>query len=157
VFYVAGYPLLIAALAGFVRAYAAAGYPMGTLRDSALMVGVLVLVGLGLVWPVLAGLTGPSSTLEKILAATYPLLDVALLVAVGLLLRGARRFGGGRAWEVWALILAGLGVMIAGDLRYAYFAASGQEHVDALSEMPFAVAYLLLALGALKQKELIES
>jgi hypothetical protein len=157
VFYLAGYPLLIAALAGFVRAYAAAGYPMGTLRESAVVLVVLVVVGVGLVWPVLAGLTGPSSALEKILSAAYPLLDVALLVAAALLLRGARRFGGGRAWEVWALVLAGLGVMIAGDLRYAYFAVSGAEHVDALSEMLFVVAYLLLALGALKQKELIES
>jgi hypothetical protein len=157
VFYLAGYPLLIAALAGFVRAYAAAGYEMGTLRQGALMTGVLVVVGLLLVWPVLSGQTGPSSTLEKVLAAAYPLLDVALLVAAALLLRGARRFGGGRAWEVWALVLAGLGVMIAGDLRYAYFTAGGKDYVDALSEIPFVIAYLLLALGALKQKELIES
>jgi hypothetical protein len=158
VFYLAGYPLLILGLAGFVRAYAAAGYPMGSLRASALMVAALVVVGLALVWPVLSGIAGPRAPLlEKVLAAAYPLLDIALLVAVALLLRGARRFGGGRAWEVWALVLAGLGVMIAGDLRYAYFAAGGEEHVDALSEMPFVVAYLLLALGALKQKELIET
>jgi hypothetical protein len=154
VFYVAGYPLLIVGLGGFVGAYAAAGYPMGSLRESALLVGVLVAVGLGLVWPVLSGIAGAAPLLEKLLAAAYPLLDIALLVAVALLLRGARRFGGGRAWEVWALILAGLGVMIAGDLRYAYFATGGGEHVDALSEMLFVVAYLLLALGALKQKEL---
>jgi hypothetical protein len=116
-----------------------------------------VIVGVLLVWPVLAGLSGPTPLLEKVLAAAYPLLDIALLVAVALLMRGARQFGGGRAWEVWALLLAGLVVMIAGDLRYAYFATSGEEHIDALSEMPFVVAYLLLALGALKQKELIES
>jgi hypothetical protein len=157
VFYVAGYPLLIAGLVGFLRAYAAVGYPMGTLRGSALVVAVLVVVGLALVWPVLSGIAGPPSpVLEKVLAAAYPLLDIALLVAVALLLRGARQFGGGRAWEVWALVLAGLGVMIAGDLRYAYFAAGGEEHVDALSEMLFVVAYLLLALGALKQKELTQ-
>lgn len=157
VFYVAGYPLLILALSGFVRAYAAAGYPMGAPRDGVLVTAVLVVAGVGLIWPVLSGLAGPSPLLEKVLAAAYPLLDIALLVAAALLLRGARRFGGGRAWEVWALVLAGLGVMIAGDLRYAYFAASGEEYVDALSEMPFVVAYLLLALGALKQKELTES
>jgi two-component system, sensor histidine kinase and response regulator len=157
VFYLAGYPLLILGLTGFVRAYAAAGYPMGSLRASALMVTGLVIAGIALVWPVLAGLAGPSPLLEKVLAAAYPLLDIALLVAVALLLRGARRFGGGRAWEVWALVLAGLGVMIAGDLRYAYFAAGGEENVDALSEIPFVIAYLLLALGALKQKELIET
>ena len=65
VFYLAGYPLLIAALAGFVRAYAAAGYPMGTVRESALVLGVLVVAGLGLVWPVLSGVTGPSSMLMR--------------------------------------------------------------------------------------------
>ena len=74
-----------------------------------------------------------------------------------MLLRGTARFGGGQAWHVWALILAGLAVMIAGDLRYAYFAAGDEQRVDPASEMLFVVAYLLLALGALKQRELIET
>ncbi len=158
VFYVAGYPLLIAGLVGFMRAYATAGYPMGSLRGSAPLVAALVVVGLALVWPLLSGIAGPPAPfLEKALAAAYPVLDIALLVAVALLVRGARRFGGGRVWEVWALILVGLGVMIAGDLRYAYFTAGGEQRVDPLSEMSFVVSYLLLALGALKQRELIEA
>lgn len=158
VFYVAGYPLLIAGLVGFIRAYAGAGYPMGSPRGNALLGAAFVVVGLALVWPVLAPLAAqPMPFLERALSAAYPLLDVALLAAVALLLRGTWTFGGGRAWQVWALILGGLAVMIAGDLRYAYFAAGGQEHVDAPSEMLFVLSYLLLALGALKQRELIEA
>jgi hypothetical protein len=110
-----------------------------------------------MVWPLLSGIAGEAPLLERVLAAAYPLLDVALLVAVALLLRGARRFGGGRAWEVWALVLAGMAVMIAGDVRYAYFAAGGEQRVDAASEALFVVAYLLLARGALRQQELIQA
>lgn len=157
VFYVAGYPLLIAALVGFMRAYAQAGYPMGSPGGNALLGGGLVVVGLGVVWPVLAPVAGSQDPLlERTLAMTYPLLDVALLAALVLLLRGTWQFGGGRAWQIWALLLAGLAVMVAGDVRYAYFAAGGAEHVDALSEMLFVVAYLLLTQGALRQRELIE-
>jgi hypothetical protein len=157
VFYVAGYPLLIASLVGFQRAYAKAGYPMGSPQGSAVLGGVLAIAGVAVVWPVLAPVVRqPGPLLERVLAATYPLLDVALLVAVALLLRGTRQFGGGHVWEIWALVLAGLGVMIAGDLRYAYFAAGGSQHVDPISEACFLVAYLLLARGALKQRELVE-
>lgn len=157
VFYVAGYPLLVVGLVGFVRAYAAVGYRMGSLGGGALLTLILVAGGLVLVWPVLAGIEGPTPFLEKALAAAYPLLDIALLVAVALLVRGAWHFGGGRAWEVWALILAGLIVMIAGDFRYAYFAAGGEERVDPYSEMLFVVSYALLARGALRQRDLMES
>jgi uncharacterized membrane protein len=158
VFYVAGYPLLIAALVGFMRAYSKAGYPMGSPRGSALLGGGLVVAGVAAVWPVLAPIfrqAGP--LLERTLAVAYPLLDVALLVAVALLLRGTSQFGGGHAWESWALLLAGLAVMIAGDLRYAYFAAGGAQHVDPISESCFVVAYLLLARGASKQRQLVEA
>jgi len=156
VFYVAGYPLLIVGLLGFERAYADAGYPMGTSRSRALVTGVLVVIGVAVVWPILAPLASAATPLlERALGAAYPLLDVALLAAVALLLRGTRQFGGGAAWQIWALVLAGLAVMIVGDVRYAYFAASGEQRVDPASEMLFVVAYLLLARGALRQRELI--
>jgi hypothetical protein len=159
VFYVAGYPLLIAGLLGFVNAYAAAGYPMGSPGSKALLGGVLMVGGVAGLWPLLAPVVGDTATplLERILSVGYPLLDIALLAAVALLLRGTWRFGGGRAWQVWALVLAGLAVMIAGDLRYAYFASDGEQAVDPPSELLFVVSYLLLALGALKQRELIEA
>lgn len=156
VFYVAGYPLLIVGLLGFESGYAAVGYPMGSGRNRALMTLVLVVIGVGIVWPILAPLlSSESSLLERALGAAYPLLDVALLAAVALLVRGTRQFGGGAAWQIWALVLAGLLVMVAGDIVYAYFALSGEQRVDAASEMLFVVAYLLLARGALRQRELI--
>jgi len=158
VFYVAGYPLLIASLLGFLRAYDKAGYSMGAPKGSAILAGGLLVAGVAAVWPVLSPVVSqPGPILERALAAAYPLLDVALLVAVALLLRGTRQFGGGHVWEIWALVLAGLGVMIAGDIRYAYFAAGGSQHVDPMSEAAFLIAYLLLARGALKQRELIEA
>jgi hypothetical protein len=158
VFYVAGYPLLIAGLLAFMRAYSGAGYPMGSPASGALVGSVLIVAGLGLLWPLLAPIAaGSTPPLERALSMAYPLLDVALLAAVALLLRGTWRFGGGRAWQVWALILAGLAVMIAGDLRYAYFASDGEQRVDPASELLFVASYLLLALGALRQRELIEA
>lgn len=158
VFYVAAYPLLIAALVGFLRAYAAAGYPMGSPRGSALLGAALVVVGMALLWPLVGPVVvGQGPLLERALAAAYPLLDVALLAAAVLLLRGTARFGGGRAWHVWALLLAGLAVMIAADLKFAQFTAGAEHLVDPTSEVLFLVSYLLLARGALKQRELIEA
>jgi hypothetical protein len=156
VFYVAGYPLLIVGLLGFESGYAAVGYPMGTVRSRALIMLVLTAIGLAIMWPILAPVfSSDSPLLERALGAAYPLLDVGLLAAVAVLVRGTRQFGGGAAWQIWALVLAGLVLMIAGDVRYAYFALSGEQRVDAASEMLFVVAYLLLARGALRQRELI--
>jgi hypothetical protein len=156
VFYVAGYPLLIVGLLGFESGYAAVGYPMGSGRTRTLLTLVLIVVGVAIVWPILAPLfSAESPLLERVLGVAYPLLDVGLLAAVALLVRGTRQFGGGAAWQIWALVLAGLVVMIAGDVVYAYFALSGEQRVDAASEMLFVVAYLLLARGALRQRELI--
>ena len=157
VFYILAYPLLVLGLVGFVRAYSAVGYPMGSTRDTVIITVALVAVGLAGVWPVLTAGDGDTPLWEKALAAAYPLLDVALLVAVGLLLRGARQFGGGHAWEVWAFIMAGMVVMVAGDFVYAYASLNAEDVVDPISEMLFVASYALLARGALRQLDLIEA
>jgi hypothetical protein len=156
-FYIQAYPALLLGLIGFVRAYAAAGYPMGSTRDTVIITVVLTALGLAALWPVLRADSGEFGPLVKLLAMAYPLLDIALLVAVGLLLRGARQFGGGHAWEVWAFIMAGMVVMVAGDFVYAYASLNAEDVVDPISEMLFVASYALLARGALRQLDLIEA
>ena len=96
-FFVAAYPLLIGALAEFIRAYRAVGLAVGTASEHAVLgfgaAAVLGVVDLMLVRPILAS---SAPALERYLNAAYPTLDFALLVPILVLMRITWKFQGGR-------------------------------------------------------------
>jgi hypothetical protein len=159
VFFLAGYPLLIAALVSFLRAYKAAGYPLGSLRQRLLLGGLVGGAGLALaafiLYPIL--LKPGVAPLARLLNAAYPILDLVLLIPVVLLLRATLPLRGGEVWRVWAALLAGFFCMWAGDVSFACFDALGVQSVDPLTHAMYVLSYGSLALGAVRQRELLAS
>jgi hypothetical protein len=155
-FFMASYPLLITATAGFVGAYRRAGYPVGTAREHAalgLIVAVLATAfGYRLLQPVFAVATPP---LERFLNAAYPVLDLAWLIPTVLLLRITFGFRGGRVFRAWGFLLAGIVAQCAGDILYAYFSGLGDTTLDPLLHAMYVSSYLFVALGTLEHDALL--
>jgi hypothetical protein len=155
-FFMASYPLLIAATAGFVGAYRRAGYPVGTAREHAVLGIVVSLLaaafGYRLLQPVLSVAAPP---LERFLNAAYPILDLAWLIPTVLLLRITFGFRGGRIFRAWSLLLAGIVAQCAGDILYAYFSGLGDTVLDPLLHAMYVLSYLFVALGTLEHDALL--
>lgn len=155
-FFMASYPLLIAATAGFVGAYRSAGYPVGTSREHAALGIVVGLVaaafGYRLLQPVLAVAAPP---LERFLNAAYPVLDLAWLIPTVLLLRITFGFRGGRVFRAWGLLLTGIAAQCAGDILYAYFSGLGDTLLDPLLHAMYVLSYLFVALGTVEHDALL--
>jgi hypothetical protein len=156
VLFLGAYPLLIAALLAFVRAYREAGYPVGTRGDHLLTAGLgaalLAWPTWALVRPILAAAAPP---LERALNAAYPLLDVLVLLPILVLLRITSRFRGGQVARVFASLLAGILFLCAGDVLFAYFSVLGRKELDPLVDATFVLSYFFLAHGALGQYRLL--
>ena len=95
--------------------------------------------------------------LDRILTVAYPVLDLVLLLPLALLLRIALKLRGSHAGEVWVLILSGIVFLCAGDICFAYFQSLGEQHLDPFVHATFVLAYGLIAGGAHRQLQLLES
>lgn len=154
--FVAAYPLLLAALLAFVRAYRLAGYPVGSPAEHALIVGAAAALLAFPTWALLRPIwAAPGTPLERALNAGYPLLDVVILLPLLVLLRIASRFRGGQIARVVASLLAGILFLCAGDVLFAYFSLLGRKELDPLVDATFVLSYLFLARGALGQYRLL--
>lgn len=157
-YYLLGYPFLIAALFIFLHAYREAGLPMGPPAErGAILAGVVVLgiaVGVPILHPVLAS---EGTVLERLLTVAYPALDLVLLAPLALLLRVALRLQGSHVGSVWGLLLGGMVFLCLGDIFFAYFQALGQQHLDPFVHATYILAYGLMAGGTYRQRELLRS
>ena len=158
VFFLLGYPLLIAALFAFLRSYAAAGFPVGGAGERwALVAGTAVacaLIGIPILRPIVAT---PAPAVEKFLNLAYPILDFILLIPTVLLLRITFRFRGGVVWKTWIALLAGFLFNFGGDVLFAYLQALGVTRFHYLVDILYILAFGLIARGVLYQYELLSS
>ena len=156
VFFILADPALVGALAMFLRAYTASGFPIGPASERLwLAVGVAVLcaaIGFPILRPVV---TTPAPFLETLLNVVYPVLDFVLLIPAVLLIRISLRFRGGAVWKVWATLLAGLVFLCVADILFAYFSQLGRSDLVDVVDATFLIAYGLLGLGVLYQHELL--
>jgi len=155
-FFLAGYPLLMGALVGFIHAYREAGLAVGTPAEHAgLALGAAAAFGVldfVLVRPILAA---SAPALERYLNAAYPTLDFALLVPILILIRITARFQGGLVAGVWTMLLTGFLCLCAGDIAYAYFSTIGGAWLDPLTDAAYVLSYVFIARGTMAQYELL--
>lgn len=155
VFFFASYPLFFASLLVFLRAYAEAGFAVGTPAQRWLLAAGMALLCLLVALPMLRPVAQAGApALETFLNLAYPILDFALLIPVALLIRNTLAFRGGEIARVWTTLLAGFVCMCAGDIFYAYLTALGKSHLDPLVHATFIASYGLMALGSLRQRRL---
>ncbi len=157
VFFVVSYPLLIAALAMFLRAYSASGFPIGPVSERVWLAAAVTVVCVAIGYPILMPLVRePGEPLETLLNLLYPILDFLLLVPAVLLIRISLRFRGGAVWKVWATLLAGFVFLCAADTLFAYFSQLDRADLVDLVDATYLLAYGLFALGVLYQRELLD-
>jgi hypothetical protein len=157
-YFLLSYPFLIAALLVLLNAYREAGFPVGSVAERAAILSGVGAVGVLVAVPILqpvAATGGP--VLERILTVAYPVLDIVLLLPLALLFRVALRLRGSHAGEVWALLLSGFVFLCAGDICFAWFQSLGAQHLDPFLHGTFILAYGLIAGGAHRQLQLLES
>jgi hypothetical protein len=156
IFLVLGYPLLIAALVQFLRAYAATGFPIGSRAGRwALGVGVaafLGLLGYSILIPVV---WTPGPFLEKLLNVAYPTFDLLLLVLTAVLLRISFRFRGGAVWKVWIFLLSGFFLLCVADILFAFLSGMSQVQLMDMAGALYLLAFGCVAGGVLAQRELL--
>lgn len=156
VFFIAAYPSLIAAFWGFVRAYRASGYPVGSAAEHAAIAAAVALcfavIGYFLLLP---ALRVEVPFLERLLNTAYPTFDFVMLVPVVILTRIAWPFRGGAVFEAWAMLLAGFVSLSAADIVYAWFSILELSQLDPVVDATYVVAYFAVARGTLLHRELL--
>lgn len=157
-FYVLAYPFLIAAFLVFLRAHHESGFSTSSLVERLAIVGVVAIAGGALLVSMLRPVAASGGeVLDRMLNVAYPVLDLVLLMPLALLLRMALRMRGSRVGGVWALLLAGFVFLSMGDISFAYFTQLGALHLDPYVHATFLVSYALVAMGARRQLQLLNS
>ena len=156
-FFVAGTLVVVAALATFVHAYMASGFPLG--RSGQLWAVALgaAAVGAVLVMPLLRPVVAAAAPpLEKALNVAYPLLNFLMLVPAVLLLWITARFRGGRIALVWTAMVAGILFTTIADVLFGFFSNLGRSDLGAALDALYLLAYGCLAAAPLYQRALQE-
>jgi diguanylate cyclase (GGDEF)-like protein len=140
-FTVPGYALMFLGFGALLRA-------RGSLERHAVTDGAIVCLGVGLVSITVFGLpaldVGGRPKVVSILAGLYPVLDTAvLLVLVNLAFTTAVRTPSFR------LLASTVGLLLVGDLGYAYIGAAGKLSGPAWMDLPFLAGYTCLGCAAL--------
>jgi hypothetical protein len=162
-FFLLAYPLLGLAFVLVRRAYRASGYPVGSGQGAFVWTTVVALTLLGGL--VLAPLTRAEAPLaERAVTAAYVVLDLLVLVPLLLLLRMTWRFRGGGLYKVWAGVILGFLLTLAGDVFFAYLkgragevAGLGGEQLGVVSDVLFLVSYLAISRGILYQIDILDA
>lgn len=141
--------LLAVALVDFAQAHLAAGLGVGSRVQAWRLAFVVVLVAAGaLAWPLIAIVGASAPLAERVMAAAYPVLDVALLAPAIVVLLQIRRLRGGLLWFGWWVMLVGILALAAGDVAFAVFSVFEVHRLDPLLDFTFASGYLLIGWGA---------
>lgn len=157
VFFIVAYPLLVAALVMFLRAYSASGFPIGPASERLWLALGVALFCVAVGYPILEPLvTRPGEPLETLLNVLYPVLDFLLLIPTVLLIRVGLRFRGGAVWKVWVRLLGGFLFLCAADALFAYYSQFDWVELEDLVDATYLLAYGFLCLGVLYQRDLLD-
>ena len=95
--------------------------------------------------------------LAKFVYIYYPVADLILIIGAGILMHITSLFGQGSITKAWRYISAGFIVMTIADLLYSYLNWSGKYELGNFIDIGWTLSYLLIAVGAVYQQELMES
>ena len=154
-----GYPLLVAALFLFLRAYRLSGVADEVWRLTAAAAAAVIVLGV----PVLVTVARAAvPRTERLVGGAYVALDLLALVPLLVLVRLALRMRGGRVSRVWASLLLGFALTFVGDVLVAYGSAQAEAAgetsslpLDLASSVVFTCSYLAIAHGTRRQRDLL--
>lgn len=145
--------VLAAALVDFASAHARSDFAVGGGREAGRTAFVAtVVLGTIVAMLLVRVLAADAPMMQRALAVTYPMLDLALLVPTVVVLRQTWHMKGGALWSCWMMMLAGTACLAAGDIAFAYFATLDLAMLDPLLDFTFISGYLLVAWGTRVQR-----
>jgi diguanylate cyclase (GGDEF)-like protein len=143
VFYLAAYPLLLAGAMKLAHPMGRVAWVRTGLDAAAVAAAAFTPLWLYILKPIYEA--SNLSTLEKLLAAAYPVGDVLIIFGVAV---AALRAGAGVRGRVLAVFCTGLAMFIAADIGFAVSSIEGDFATGSLLDAAWMAGYALLALAA---------
>jgi hypothetical protein len=156
VFFTAGYVFVILALFGFVNAYRASGFAVGSARElAAIAIGACAVFGVVGYLELVSVAIGATPLGERLVTVGYPVLDLVTLIPAIVLFRITVAFRGGQVWRVWAALLAGILFAMGGDVVFSDLTLTHVEAIGPVADLLFILGYSFCGYGMRLQYELV--
>jgi hypothetical protein len=154
-----GYIPVFAGLIMMVAGYLKSGLPMGHIK---LYCGVapliLILLSVVFYFLLIPIFRDPESTgLVKFFYMFYPVGDLFIVIPAVLLMYITHLFGRGTISKPWKYLAFGFMLFTVADLLYSYLDWLGKYESGNLIDLGWNVGYIMIALAAVYQVELLES
>ncbi|HNX65578.1 MAG TPA: hypothetical protein PKH02_01775 [Bacteroidales bacterium] len=154
-----GYIPIVVGLLMMFTGYLKSGLPMGHTKLYCCVAPlVLILLSVVFYFLLIPIFRDPeSSGLVKFFYIFYPVADLFIVIPAVLLMYITHLFGRGIISKPWKYLAFGFMLFTVGDLLYAYLDWMGKYESGNLIDLGWNVGYLLIALAAVYQTELLES
>ncbi|MBI5554864.1 MAG: hypothetical protein HY920_03290 [Elusimicrobia bacterium] len=157
--WMAGYVPLILGLIMLIYGYKKSGFALGHYKIMALgSLAITAIMGTLIYWLFIPILNDPElSGLAKFTYIYYPVADLFLIVPALILVHITCQFGRGMISRPWRYIAIGFVGMTISDILYSYLSWNNMYGPGNFIDIAWNLGYLLIGLGGLYQKELIEA
>jgi hypothetical protein len=159
IFWCAGYVPQFLSLAIMLAGYRKSGLPMGKIATFSIVIFLFMALCSAIIYHLLIPIIRDPEPelLTKIFSIFYPIADMALAGAALALMYITGLIGNGSLSASWKYISLGFILFTVADLAYSYLSYIGQYENDSFIDIAFNGGYLLIALSAAHQKQVIES
>jgi hypothetical protein len=147
-------------IAGFLiigKGYRDSGLPMGNIKSYSMLVGGLVvvvaMVSCFLLYPIVADTE--TRLIEKVFYLYYPVGDLVIVILAISMYYIVYQFGKGGITLTWKLMISGFLSITIADLLYSYLGWMELYGSGNLIDVAWNAGYLLIALSAVKQKQIM--
>jgi len=155
----AGYIPMLICLAMMLIGYVQSGLPLGKWLWYAVLSMIFIVVSASIVYYVLIPIMEDpeSGVLAKVFSLFYPIADLFLLAPAFIIIYFTSMIGRGRLSRPWMYMAFGFFAFTVADLLYSYLSWTGAYENGNFIDVAWNAGYLLIALSAVTQSELIAS
>ncbi|MDD5258436.1 MAG: hypothetical protein PHD29_00495 [bacterium] len=158
-FWMAGYIPIFTGLVMLVYGYKKSGFSFGAIKSYIVGISCFVLITALIIYKLLIPIVQDPETeiLAKFVYLYYPIADLFIIIPAMILAYLTNLFGKGMISRPWRYIAVGFLCMTTFDIIYSYLSWNDMYGPGNPIDIFANLSYLLIGLGGLFQKELIES
>jgi len=158
-FWCIGYLPLFIGLIMMVNGYRKSGFPMGNSEVYIVLLLLFFILPATVIYFLLIPIIFDTETsfISKFFYLFYPIADLFLVIPAVILMYITRLFGMGTISQPWKYLAFGFILLTIADLLYSYLGWRDLYGNGNLIDVAWHSSYLLFALAALYQRELVES
>ncbi|MBN2807422.1 MAG: hypothetical protein JXR22_12265 [Prolixibacteraceae bacterium] len=158
IFWCIAYLPLIAGFLIIGKGYRDSGLPLGNMKSYSLVVGgllvIVALVSYFLLNPIVTD--AETRLIEKVFYLYYPIADLVIVVLAISMYYIVYQLGKGDITLTWKLMIFGFLSITIADLLYSYLGWMERYGSGNLIDVAWNIGYLLIALSAVKQKQIMQ-